>query len=187
MQRLLEQLKRGQGADVTERVDVARALAEIAAHHRDRKPAPEVQAVHPGLRLKVSRDRFLAVVGHLVTNAQDATQADGYVRIGASVKNGGLKVWVEDNGAGMDEEFVRTRLFRPFDSTKGTQGMGIGAYQARQFVEALGGEASVTSEIGSGTRFELTFPGARVELADGGAGQQPEPALEEHGRQAAGG
>ncbi len=187
MQKLLEQLKRGQGADVTERVDVARALAEVAASHRDRQPAPEVQPVHAGLRLKVSRDRFLAVLGHLVTNAQDATGPDGYVRLGAAVKDGRLTVWVEDSGAGMDEEFIRTRLFKPFDSTKGTQGMGIGAYQARQFVEGLGGEVGVTSAAGDGTRFELKFPGTRVELAHGDASEPPETAGEEHGRAAAGG
>jgi signal transduction histidine kinase len=69
-------------------------------------------------------------------------------------------VEVEDSGCGMDEEFVRTRLFRPFDSTKGLSGMGIGAYECREFVTMLGGRVEVDSEPGSGTRFRITIPPA---------------------------
>jgi hypothetical protein len=66
----------------------------------------------------------------------------------------------------MDEAFVRERLFRPFDSTKGSKGMGIGAYQARQFVESAGGEVRLRTAPGEGTRFEMRFPAALVERAD---------------------
>jgi signal transduction histidine kinase len=77
--------------------------------------------------------------------------------------DGALAITVVDTGCGMEEEFIRERLFKPFDSTKGAKGMGIGAYQARQFMQALGGEARVTSAPGQGTRFELRFPAAVVE------------------------
>jgi signal transduction histidine kinase len=49
-------------------------------------------------------------------------------------------------------------LFRPFDSTKGSNSMGIGAYQAREYVRALGGQIDVTSEIGKGTEFTVRLP-----------------------------
>jgi signal transduction histidine kinase len=58
----------------------------------------------------------------------------------------------------MTPEFVRERLFRPFDSTKGSQSMGIGAYQAREYIRMLGGHLTVTSEVGGGTTFELRLP-----------------------------
>jgi signal transduction histidine kinase len=58
----------------------------------------------------------------------------------------------------MEPDFVRERLFRPFDSTKGAEGMGIGAYQIREIVRACGGEVVVRSEVGIGTTMELCLP-----------------------------
>ena len=58
---------------------------------------------------------------------------------------------VTDNGAGMSREFVQERLFKPFDTTKGSKGMGIGAYQVREYVQSLGGRVEVRSEVGKGT------------------------------------
>jgi signal transduction histidine kinase len=57
----------------------------------------------------------------------------------------------------MEEDFVKERLFRPFDSTK-TSGMGIGAYECRTYVEELGGSVTVSSTVGKGTLFRLSFP-----------------------------
>jgi signal transduction histidine kinase len=58
----------------------------------------------------------------------------------------------------MDADFVRNRLFRPFDTTKGDRGMGIGAYEAREFVRQCGGNAEVESSLGTGTRFVISLP-----------------------------
>ena len=58
----------------------------------------------------------------------------------------------------MDAEFLRDRLFRPFDSTKGAKGMGIGAYQVREYVQLLGGQVEVQSSPGQGTRFSISLP-----------------------------
>jgi len=65
---------------------------------------------------------------------------------------------VEDTGAGMTPDFIKERLFRPFDTTKGSKGMGIGAYQVREYVRSLGGRVKVDSEPGKGTRFSLWLP-----------------------------
>ena len=164
MQRLLEQLRRGQGEPVVERVDLRRLVLEIVSRHAERQPIPTAHLPAARLRLRVDRERFSAVLGHLLSNAQDATPADGAVTVEAELeRDGALVLAVADTGSGMDEAFIRERLFRPFDSTKGSKGMGIGAYQARQFVQALAGEVSVTSMPGAGTRFELRFPPAIVE------------------------
>ena len=65
---------------------------------------------------------------------------------------------VIDRGAGMTREFVQERLFKPFDSTKGSKGMGIGAYQVREYVQSLGGRVDVASDLGTGTRFTVRIP-----------------------------
>jgi signal transduction histidine kinase len=139
--------------------------------HTDRDPAPTASCDDARLRLRVDRERFAAVLGHLVTNAQDATPAGGRVTIEAAMQDDQLIVAVEDDGSGMDDAFLRERFFKPFDSTKGSRGMGIGAYQARQFVEAAGGEVHVRSAPGEGTRFEMRFPARLVETGTGETGQ----------------
>jgi signal transduction histidine kinase len=58
----------------------------------------------------------------------------------------------------MDVQFLRQRLFRPFDTTKGSRGMGIGAYQAREYLRSVGGDVEVTSTPGQGTTFSFIFP-----------------------------
>jgi signal transduction histidine kinase len=67
-------------------------------------------------------------------------------------------VEIDDNGTGMEPAFVSERLFRPFDSTKGSKGMGIGAYQVREFVRAAGGSVEVASAPGKGTTFRISLP-----------------------------
>ena len=61
----------------------------------------------------------------------------------------------------MSAEFVRTRLFQPFASTK-EQGFGIGAYEARALVTAMGGRIEVDSREGEGSVFSLIFPRAEA-------------------------
>ena len=65
---------------------------------------------------------------------------------------------MEDNGAGMDNEFVQNRLFKPFDTTKSGKGMGIGVYQTREFIAGLGGRVEVESAVNEGTTFTITIP-----------------------------
>ena len=64
----------------------------------------------------------------------------------------------------MTREFIRERLFRPFDSTKGSEGMGIGAYQAREFARKLAGDLKVESAQGAGTTVTLVVPSVRVDV-----------------------
>lgn len=65
---------------------------------------------------------------------------------------------VTDTGAGMSEDFVKERLFKPFDTTKGSKGMGIGAYQVREYVKSIGGRLKVRSRTGQGTCITLLLP-----------------------------
>ena len=99
-------------------------------------------------------------VYHVLRNAQEATPPDGQVSIELSDDDTSCVIVVSDTGDGMDEAFIRDRLFRPFDSTKGTQGMGIGAYQMRETVRSMGGRVAVSSEPMSGTQVTITLQAA---------------------------
>jgi len=64
---------------------------------------------------------------------------------------------VTDTGCGMTQEFIRTRLFKPFSTTK-RSGMGIGAYESFQYVRELGGSIDVDSRVDEGTTVSITLP-----------------------------
>jgi len=55
----------------------------------------------------------------------------------------------------MSEDFVKNQLFKPFVTTKGNAGMGLGVYDAKSFAEQHGGEMAVDSEVGQGTTVTL--------------------------------
>ncbi len=69
---------------------------------------------------------------------------------------------VIDEGEGMAPAFVREHLFQPFYSTKSSRGMGIGAYQTREFARAAGGDVEVVSNPGEGTTFTIVLPLAGI-------------------------
>lgn len=102
-------------------------------------------------------DRVERVIGHIVQNALDATENSG--RVWVRLKRQGVHAVVEvgDTGDGMTPEFLRERLFKPFQTTK-PSGMGIGAYESFQYVHELGGKISVDSELNIGTQVSLLLP-----------------------------
>jgi signal transduction histidine kinase len=102
-------------------------------------------------------DRLTTVIEHALRNAQDATDAHGEIRIDVGQRGRRPLLSVTDTGSGMDAAFVRDRLFRPFDTTKGARGMGIGAFQMREYVRSLGGDLEVDSEPGRGTTVHFLF------------------------------
>jgi anti-sigma regulatory factor (Ser/Thr protein kinase) len=110
-------------------------------------------------------DRLDHVIGHLVQNALDATAGGGSVTVRLRTEGSYVVLEVIDNGIGMSPEFVRDRLFKPFETTK-PGGMGIGVYESTQYVAALGGRIEVDSTPGAGTRVRPAAarigPGARV-------------------------
>jgi signal transduction histidine kinase len=66
---------------------------------------------------------------------------------------------VSDTGRGMSEDFIRTRLFKPFSTTK-KGGLGVGLAQCRGIVEAHGGTIDARSRAGEGTVFTVRIPNA---------------------------
>jgi putative PEP-CTERM system histidine kinase len=125
-------------------------------------PEPEMDLRGADLLIEIDAERFAMVLTHLIRNAQDATPPNGSVKISADCPGSDVCVRVADNGSGMTPDFVRDHLFRPFDSTKGSQGMGIGAYQAREFARGLGGDLKVSSSRGMGTTVVMSFPKSAV-------------------------
>ncbi|MCM8556271.1 XrtA/PEP-CTERM system histidine kinase PrsK [Sphingomicrobium sediminis] len=93
-------------------------------------------------------------VSHLVQNAIDASPKDAPVLVRVDGNADNVAITIADNGIGMDPEFVRSRLFEPFASTK-DGGFGIGAFEARALVIGMGGRLDVRSTPGEGTTFTI--------------------------------
>jgi signal transduction histidine kinase len=104
------------------------------------------------------KERLQTVFGHLIQNAQEASESSGQVSVELLEINGTAVVEIADNGIGMDQDFIRYRLFKPFDSTKGLTGMGIGAFESREFIRSLGGDIKVESTPGKGSLFKVYIP-----------------------------
>jgi signal transduction histidine kinase len=80
------------------------------------------------------------------------------VKVTLVKKQDRIKIVISDNGCGMSERFIKTRLFKPFDTTKGNAGMGIGVFEAKQFFENVAGSLEVESVEGQGTKMIIGLP-----------------------------
>ncbi len=159
MNRLLAHLR--SGADPKDQrapLDVCEVLNDMVDTMSAGSPKPSMDCQATGLYVQADRDRLSAVIGHVVRNAQDATPDDGMVMVRLFKQNDQAVIEVQDNGQGMDEAFLRDGLFKPFISTKGKSGMGIGAYETREFIRSLGGEVEVISRVKQGTTFRMRIP-----------------------------
>ena len=157
MNKVLTQLRRGSDQTHMQSVALAEVLSEAAASKQAFKLRPQLELPASNVRILAERDRLTRAVGHLLQNALEATPPNGTVMLRGLALSGQAIIEIIDTGSGMDETFIHTRLFQPFDSTKGA-GMGIGVYECRETVRALGGTIEVDSTPGSGTRFRLTMP-----------------------------
>lgn len=95
-------------------------------------------------------------LGHLIQNAVDASTPLEPVTVRMGSDGEQVSIAVMDTGQGMDTDFVRSRLFQPFASTK-TGGFGVGAFEAKSLISAMGGRLTVESKPGTGSTFTITL------------------------------
>ena len=145
----------------TEVLELGKTVETIVEQYVNREPVPRVVAHPDEVFINADPEQLQSVLGHLIQNAQDATPADGEVTLTLKTAKDKVVLFIQDTGAGMTAEYIETSLFKPFESTKGLTGMGIGAYQAREYVRNAGGNIDVTSKPGVGSCFTLRFPLAR--------------------------
>jgi len=157
MRRLMLQLREGTpAAGVSVGVELGPIAQRLQALAKARGRALEVRRLER-LATRGHEDRLERVLGHLVHNALDATESGGSVWMSVQRESGQVRIEVGDTGEGMTEEFVQTRLFKPFSSTKGS-GMGVGTFESAQYVRELGGSIQVASRPGAGTTITVCLP-----------------------------
>jgi len=102
-------------------------------------------------------------IGHLIQNAVEACSPANPIAVRAAANDGTIAISIADKGVGMDPDFVRNQLFQPFSSSK-PGGFGIGAFEARSLIVAMGGRLGVDSRPGKGTTFTILLPAAEPVL-----------------------
>jgi putative PEP-CTERM system histidine kinase len=162
MNDLLARLNRGNNAEAEEvrptpLEPLVGAIAEIKnrVHPVDAFGDPNLVVIADPVRLEQA-------LAHLVQNAIDASQPGEPVRICYDQRGMEVSIAVIDSGTGMSAEFIRTRLFQPFSSTK-ENGFGIGAFEARTLIQSMGGRVEVESREGEGSRFTIFLPAGAAE------------------------
>lgn len=167
MRGLMAQLQEKRSIDPPRRVELNALVERLRQAKRHQRPTIDFEA-GDGTAVEVIAhpDRLERVIGHVLQNALEATAGDGRVTVSIMpTGDGSVVLSVDDNGCGMSKEFVRERLFRPFQSSK-TGGMGIGAFEAQQYIREIGGSIAVDSEPGKGTRVAITLPVVARETRD---------------------
>lgn len=156
---MLHKLLRSDARQCNEALDLGQLLARLVALHGGAAPRPVLDCAMSGTGMQVLADpgRLLRVLGHLLQNAIDATPPTGAVLVRLDAGADGVRVAITDSGHGMTAQFMRERLFKPFDTTK-SAGMGIGAYESRAYIVELGGTLDVASAPGCGATFTVTLP-----------------------------
>ena len=138
--------------------DAAEVIQQVITQRcAAKKPLPRFRALQQ-CQLRLNKERFSSVIYHLLDNAQHASGENGHIDVTLDTQQTQLIVQITDNGCGMSEDFISTRLFKPFDSTKGNSGMGVGAYDALHFAQQHNGQLLVKSSEGIGTTFTLMLP-----------------------------
>jgi CheY-like chemotaxis protein len=141
--------------------------------------AVEVELDPIGSRVRIDVDQLSVVLVNLAANARDAMPDGGnlLVRTGRvqhppsldenRIETGGGRVatiQVTDSGCGIDPE-IASQIFDPFFTTKSrAKGTGLGLSAVHGIVRQLGGDVTVTSEVGEGSTFTVLLPAVEAEL-----------------------
>jgi len=159
IKRLLEQLrnKRTQ-TEKKSFINLGILVQEVVNNKQGQYPQPLLKQSSETYFVAAEKNRLTNVLAHLIENAQQATEDDGSIEVGLSTNKSMHIIEIRDTGHGMEADFIRDRLFKPFDTTKGNAGMGIGMYESREFVQQLGGDIRVESEAGKGSVISLHIP-----------------------------
>ncbi len=120
--------------------------AEVVKHYGDIPP------------VKCAPSQINQVFLNMLVNASQAIEDWGTITLTTTAKRHHVEVVIEDDGQGIPED-VLPNIFNPFYTTKDVgEGTGLGLAICYQILEQHGGEISVESTLGQGTRFVISLP-----------------------------
>ena len=112
--------------------------------------------IEPELNIKSDRGILRRILTNLILNAIQAMPDGGKLNLSSCKKDSNILISVEDTGVGIPES-IKEKLFTPMLTTK-AKGQGLGLAVVKRLVEALKGTIDFESQLGSGTKFNITLP-----------------------------
>ena len=158
MEHLLAQIRNPNQYEQLRKINLCSILTRVCNERRDATPAPSLKLHQEEVLIEADPKQLSSVIEHIAQNAIDACDKDGTVEISTKTSPDTAFVFIQDSGVGMTQDYIKNELFKPFSSTKGLTGMGIGAYQSKEYLRKIGGSINVTSEPDVGTCFTLSIP-----------------------------
>lgn len=157
MNNLLKKL-RTDGKDLVAQLSINAVVKKAVAECWRQKPMLTVDISEQERFIEADEVRLVMTFTHFIKNALEATPDDGRVHVTLTCSEHEAVITIEDNGSGMDWDFIHNRLFKPFETTKSGKGMGIGVYLSREYINELNGTLNVISAVGEGTTVTVTLP-----------------------------
>ncbi len=162
MKRLMERLRAlaQQPQPAFELVDLSQLGRSVLAEIGSSLKATVVEDWQEVPPVRADPSQLRQVFMNLVLNAEEAVSGSGEIRVSTHVDDGQVTCRVADTGRGITPEFLHTRLFKPFATTK-SGGFGVGLYQCKMIIEAHGGQVSADSRLGEGSTLSFSLPTIR--------------------------
>jgi CheY-like chemotaxis protein/anti-sigma regulatory factor (Ser/Thr protein kinase) len=168
-------LEAGRGTALYRRFDVGRALryylGTLEAAAEERRLRLELRLPEEAVELYVDSEKFEKIVMNLLSNAYKFTPDGGAVIVSVEQANEVVRIAVEDTGVGIPRDELE-RIFERFSQVDSSArrryaGTGIGLALVKEFMKLHGGDVTVESELGRGSRFLLHFPRGNAHLDPG--------------------
>ena len=160
MQTIIEKLKSGGKADTFRKSDcnLKRILLSLEDKLKlaDNRKINYVNNVSDAAVVRADEEKLTEVIRNLIINALEAMPEGGEIKAETKIEADNIILDIADSGMGMSEEFVASKLFQPFATTK-AKGLGIGLYQSKEWLEKMGARIKVQSAPGRGTCFSIIF------------------------------
>lgn len=107
------------------------------------------------------RIRLSEICRNMISNAikyQDGEKEEHKLKVKVSISRKDAQFTFEDNGIGIEEEFLQDIFKMFYRATEESEGSGIGLYIVQQALEKINGQIAVKSTLGKGTTFNITIP-----------------------------
>lgn len=157
MNNLLKKLRRDE-SDLVKCLSITEVVEVAVSECKRNNPQLTCDIEKGKFTINADQVRLVMTITNFIKNALEATPTGGRVHVTLAYKANQAVITIEDNGSGMDWDFIHNRLFKPFETTKSGKGMGIGVYLSREYISELSGSLNVMSTVGEGTTITISLP-----------------------------
>ncbi|AEL27543.1 PAS domain-containing sensor histidine kinase [Cyclobacterium marinum] len=149
----------------SEKISLSKTIEQVISLENKLAATKEILLKYKCLdEIKICTDQNILkiVLRNLISNAIKFTKNGGKINVVSAKREGGIEISIEDDGVGMSKKTVEN-LFDIYRTktllgTANEVGTGLGLALSKEFVNKLGGEISVISEVGKGSKFTIFLP-----------------------------